>query len=251
MKTKENDWWTSFFPAFRPVFKRATPKMTNAEARFMIENLNLRKGSRLLDCPCGIGRFSLLFARKGIKVTAVDITQSYLDELQKKSDRAGLRIDIHRADMRRIHFKKEFDAVANVWTSFGFFEKEADNVLVLKKLFDALKPGGKCYLSLVNRDWILSHYTSTDWFTCDSLKVLEKRYFDYETSINHGVWTFIENGVEKTAGDVIIRMYSCHELIAMFRKVGFEDIEAYGSLKKDPVDRNRQMMYFVAKKPTK
>ncbi|HKK21964.1 MAG TPA: class I SAM-dependent methyltransferase, partial [candidate division Zixibacteria bacterium] len=239
---------TDFFPAFRPIFKRATPKVTNAEARFMIEHLKLRKGSRLLDCPCGIGRLSIPLARKGIRVTAVDITRSYLEELQKGTDRAGLPIDIHHADMRRIRFKKEFDAAANVWTSFGFFETESDNELVLKKLYDALKPGGRCYLSLVNRDWVIAHYSETDWFDCGDLKVLQRRHFDYATSLNYDVWTFIKDG-KQVDRDVTIRAYSCHELFAMFRRVGFEEIEAYGSLKGEPVDRNRQMMYFVATKP--
>ena len=233
---------------FRPLFDRAPKKATTAEARFIFEKLKLRTGDRLLDCPSGIGRLSIPLAKKGIRVTAVDITRGYLEELKAKAERSGLRIETVHSDMRRIRYQGEFDAAANVWTSFGYFESEADNLLVLKRAYDALRPGGRFYLSLVNRDWIIAHYTETDWFSYRDLKVLEKRRFDYTTSRNHGVWTFIKDGVE-TSGDVIIRMYSCHEIFAMFSRVGFDQIEAYGSLKGEPVDRKRQMMYFVAVKP--
>jgi 2-polyprenyl-3-methyl-5-hydroxy-6-metoxy-1,4-benzoquinol methylase len=248
MRAKENDWWTKFFPTFRPLFDQLPQKSTNAELRFMVERLKLRKGQKLLDCPCGIGRISLPLAKQGVRVTGVDVTPSYLEELATKARRRGLKIETHHRDMRRIAFDREFDTAANVWTSFGYFESESDNLLVLKKLFLALKPGGKLYMSLINRDWIMVNYQPTGWQDYKDFKVLEKRSFDYSTSRNTGTWIFIKGDVQQT-GTVDLRMYSCHELTAMLEKVGFAGIESYGSLKGEPVDRNRQIMYFIAHRP--
>jgi len=248
MSTKDSGWWDDFFPVFRPFFGLVSQKATNAHVRYVITKLNLKPGRKFLDCPCGIGRISLPLARKGIRVTGVDITQSYLDELSKKAKRSGLKIDVARADMRRINYDSQFDAGGNLWTSFGFFEKETDNRLVVKKMYQALKPGGRFMLHVINRDWIMANYRARGWQEAGGVKSIEERYFDYRTSVNHGTWNFIKDGEEKSFY-VPIRMYSFHELIAMFESVGFVDIEGYGSEKEEPVSIDRQMMYVIGTKP--
>ena len=52
---KDKGWWDEFFPAFRPLFGILPQRMTNAEVRFILSMMNLKPGSKFLDCPCGIG----------------------------------------------------------------------------------------------------------------------------------------------------------------------------------------------------
>ncbi len=248
MKNKDSGWWDEFFPAFRPFFETRTQQETNAQIKYYLKKLNLKSGSKFLDCPCGIGRISIPMAKKGIKVTGVDITQSYLDEINRKNKRLKVPIETIHSDMRRISFENKFDAAGNLWTSFGYFEKKSDDLLVLKKMYKAIKPGGKFLLEVINRDWIILNFSPSDWHKFDDMKILESRKFDYSTSISNGIWTFIKNGQEKSY-DASIRMYSCHELFEMFNKVGFVDIEGFGSIKEDPIDRNTRMMYIIGTKP--
>ena len=248
MSNRDSGWWDDFFPEFRPFFGMVSQKATNRHVRYIIEKLNLKPGRKFLDCPCGIGRIGLPLAKKGIRVTGVDITQSYLDEFGAKAKRRGLKVDLYHADMRRINFDSEFDAAGNLWTSFGFFEKESHNVLAIKKMYRALKPGGKFMLHVINRDWIMLNYQARGWQEAGGVKSVEERHFDYSTSINHGTWCIIKNGQERTF-DVSIRMYSFHELIAMFKAIGFTEIEGFGSEKDEPISRERQMMYVIGTKP--
>lgn len=245
---KDSGWWDDFFTEFRPFFGEITQKVTNRQVRYIVERLDLKRGMKFLDCPCGIGRIGMPLAERGIKVTGVDITQSYLDEFGEKAKRKGLKIDLVRSDMRRIDFDSQFDAAGNLWTSLGYFEKDSDNLLTLKKMYRALKPGGRFMLHVINRDWIMAHYQQYGWDEVKGVKSLEKRYFDYRTSINHGTWHFIKDGVEKTF-EVGIRMYSFHELIAIFKQIGFENIEGYGSEKNEPISRDLLMMFITGDKP--
>lgn len=247
MAKSDSGWWHEFFPAFRILFGIAQPKTTNAEVRYLIKKLNLKPGKKFLDCPCGIGRIALPLAGKGIRVTGIDITPSYLDEVEKKARRRSLKLDLQECDMRRIEFKDQFDAAANLWTSFGYFEKESDNLLVLKKMWQALKPGGKFMLHVINRDWIIANFSSSDWFEVANARVLEKRRFDYSTSTSRGTWYFLKDGVE-SSHNVSIRMYAYHELIAMFKKVGFVDIKGFGTLKDEPVSRETRMIFIMGTK---
>ncbi len=241
---KDSGWWDEFFPAIRPLFSRIPQKQSNAESRFIIKKLGLRPGRRFLDCPCGIGRISIPLAKAGVRVTGVDITKSYLDELAARAKRMKLKIEIEHGDMRRINYDRKFHAAGNLWTSFGYFKKESDNLLVLKKMFKALRPGGRFMLHLINRDWIIANFNPSDWCTAGDIKILESRVFDYKTSVSDGTWTLIKNGEEKTF-DVAIRVYSCHELLAMFESVGFVDLEACSTINEDPVSRDKRMMYII------
>ena len=248
MSKANHEWWHEFFPAFRPIFGIISRKQTNAQVRYVIRKLNLRPGHKFLDCPCGIGRIALPLAKEGIRVTGVDITPSYLTELESKAKRGGLKIECVHRDMRRIDFKDKFDAAGNLWTSFGFFEKESDNLLALKKMFLALKPGGKFLLHVINRDWIMAHYQTQDWLECKGIKILLSNSFDYEKSISLGDWHMIKDGRENVY-KTSIRMYSCHELINMFSRVGFVDIQTFGTTTDEPVDRNQRMMFIFGSKP--
>ena len=245
---KDKGWWDEFFPAARPVFGFVPQKMTNAQVRFIVKKMNLKPGSKFLDCPCGIGRIALPLAKAGIKVTGVDITESYLTELSGKAKKRGFKIDLHHGDMRRIKFNSEFDAGGNLWTSFGYFEKESDNLLALKKMYKALKPGGKFLLHVINRDWIIANFSANGWCDAGKTRILEQRGFDYARSISTSTWTLIRDGQE-SIHDTAIRMYSYHELIAMFERIGFVDIEGYGSVKEEPISRDHRMMFIFGSRP--
>jgi len=234
---RQKEWWQDFFARdFRPVFDILPRKRTNEHIRYIIRKLNLRPGKTLLDCPCGIGRISIPLAQKGIKVTAVDITQSYLDELERKAFKKGLKIMTLRADMRRIPFHNQFDAAVNLWTSFGFFEDDRQDLRAIRRMFRALKPGGRFLMHIVNRDWIISHFEQRDWMKCGDVLSFEKRKFDYARSICQSEWSFIKHGATHTH-QVAIRMYSYHELIEMFNQAGFVNVFGFGSVKDEPIDR--------------
>lgn len=248
MAKKDSGWWDDFFPTFRPVFDAVSTKSTNAQVRFMIKKLGLKPGMTFLDCPCGIGRIALPLAGKGIKVTGVDFMQSYLDEMQTKAKRRNLKIKSVQCDMRRIDFRNAFDTAGNLWTSFGFFDKESDELLTLKRMYQALKPGGKFMLHLINRDWLMANFMTHGWFEASGVKVIQLNGFDYRTSRSTCKWYFIKDGVEKTH-EISLRVYAYHELIRMFERIGFTEIEGYAGISEDPPSRDQHMMSIFGRKP--
>ena len=248
MKQK-NEWWLELFDSIGTgLFGLASRKATNAQVRYLVKKLALRKNMKVLDCPCGIGRISIPLAERGLKVTGIDITQSYLDELEKRATRAGPKIPVECRDMRRITFKNEFDVGLNLWTSFGYFEDEKQNLLTIKKMYEALKPGGRFLLHVINRDWIITNFQARGWDEVGDIISIQSREFDYARSINEIQWRLLKDGKMETY-HVSMRMYSYHELVAMFKKVGFVDIEGYGSIKEEPISRDHMMMWVFGAKP--
>jgi SAM-dependent methyltransferase len=241
-------WYKSFFDDFLPYFAAISKQTSEAEVHYIIRKLHLKRGSRFLDCPCGIGRISLPVAKRGIRVTGVDLTKSYLDVAARGAREQRLPIRLVHADMRRINFLNEFDAAGNLWTSFGYFEKESDNLLVLKKAYQALKPGGRFVLQVANRDWVIAHFVSQGWEEAGGVVSWESREFDYATSTNRVTWRLMRDGKVSTH-QVNLRMYTYHEMIAMFRKVGFIDIAGFGGTKDQPISKDKMYMWIFGTKP--
>jgi len=247
MARQKSDWWFDFFPAFRPVFDGIQGKVTNSEVAFIIRKLGLKAGMKFLDCPCGIGRISIPLARKGIRVAGVDIIGEYLDEVAVKARRQKLPITLIESDMRRIDFESEYDAAGNICTSFGYFARESDNLLVLKKLYKALKPEGKILIQTINRDWLIKNFTPRDWSEIDNIKIFQSRVIDYQSSVLVGRWRFLKNGEDREF-EVKLRLYSYHELYNMMVMAGFKNIQGFGSTKDDPIGSNNRMMFVVGEK---
>ena len=251
MCAQEAGWWTEFFVDFRPMFNLLDLKTTNNQAKYLIKKLGLEPGKSFLDCPAGIGRLSFPIARKGVRVTCVDLTKSYLDEIKLKAKRANLKIQTVHSDMRRINFDSQFDAAGNLGTSIGYFPREADNFLVLKKLFKALKPGNKFALHVTNRDWIMANFQRRDWVRLgNNVLLTEDRIFDFRTSVIRSTWIFHKDRKQKSY-EVSLRLYSFHEMNELLKKVGFINIEGFGSVKGEPVSLRSNAMWIFGTKPGK
>lgn len=247
MVKAKSDWWNGFDVSFRPVLDIVPAKQNNAMASYLIKKLGLRPGKRFLDCPSGPGRISIPLAKKGIRVTGVDLIQSYLDDLQRKALKRKLKVETICCDMRKIDFNSEFDAAANIWTSLGYFEKESDNLLVLRRAWQALKPGGKFMVHLVNRDWIMANFAPQHWFQSKDVHVMVENKFDYATSLMNGKWSFVKDG-KITSHSFPLRIYTYHELRGMFAKAGFSDIQGFGSIEDEPISRDKRMMFVIGTK---
>jgi SAM-dependent methyltransferase len=110
----------------RPVVKRGHSK----QVAFVVKALGLQRGTRVLDVPCGFGRHARLLARRGMVVVGVDLSSAMIAEARRSGPQPGL--SFVRADMRRLTYQGEFDAVLNLYTSFGYFSPHA-NLDVLRR----------------------------------------------------------------------------------------------------------------------
>lgn len=242
------EWWKKFFDepygeAILESFEERAPE----EVNFIEDVLSLPKNAKILDLCCGLGRHSIELAKRGYEVTGVDITSQYLETARNKAKENGVKINFIESDMRNISFSEEFDAVINMFTSFGFFEEESDNFKVLKNVSKVLKPGGKFLIDVINRDWIVKNYKERDWRETAEGLVLEIRKFDLSRSINYGKQIIIREG-KRTEKDVLVRMYSFHELKSMLESVDLKIIAYYGGFKKEELTFGSMRMIIISQK---
>jgi ubiquinone/menaquinone biosynthesis C-methylase UbiE len=87
----------------------------------------------VLDCPCGQGRHAHLLAEAGYDVDGLDYSEQLLAIARERGEGRTLRY--LQGDMRRLpgRWTGRFDAVVNLFTSFGFFLEPADDGKVIRE----------------------------------------------------------------------------------------------------------------------
>src|SRR5215831_1583258 len=105
------NWFEGFFHGLALEFWRiaVTPKETEQDVNFVEMELSVPKGSRILDIPCGNGRHSLEFAKRGYAVTGIDLSDEFVAEARRSANTEGVSVDCIQMDMRAIHFEDAFD----------------------------------------------------------------------------------------------------------------------------------------------
>ena len=240
-------WTDDFFEAqFGTVMATRSPEMTRKQVDFIVEKTGIRPGASVLDACCGYGRHAIELAKRGYRVVGIDRFGNYLDEARKQAASEGVRVEFIQMDVRELAFDRQFDLVINMWTSFGFFNDET-NASIMASLSDRLVDSGKLFVELVNRDWIVKNFQPRGWWPADeNLIVIEKREIDLKTSVISSVWRFLKDNTIEAEKPMKLRVYSCHEMIALLRRCGFSDVEAFGDLDGGPVTFDSLMMRLVA-----
>lgn len=130
----------------RSYLRYSFTKGTDQEVGFLLEMLKLPAGARLLDVGCGPGRHAVRLAQAGLAVTGVDVSSRFLALAAEDARAAGVRPAFFEVDARRMPFEDEFDAVISICQG-GFGLMGADDSLVMKRMAEALKPGGRLVMS--------------------------------------------------------------------------------------------------------
>jgi SAM-dependent methyltransferase len=243
-------WWDSYFQElYLRIFDAIqTAEHTAQEVAWIMTALDLRPGARILDLCCGQGRHAALLARAGYLVTGLDHSAFLLKQAQQATSEAGVEVRLVQADMRRLPWRGEFDACVNLFTSFGYFEEEADNQQVLHQVHDTLKPGGTLLLDLSNRDYYLTHLCPRAWRRGGKAVILEETAFDPITCRFTMTSTWLEGGRAESLA-YSVRYYTVPELQGMLQAAGLTPIATYGNFDGSVLSLDSQRLIIVARKP--
>lgn len=223
---------------------------TLAEVDGVVRLLDLSDRSRVLDIPCGYGRHSIELARRGHMVTGADLNATHLARASEDAASQGVSVKFERQNMLTLAYREEFDAVINMFYSFGFFGTDDENLNVLRNFYNALLPDGKF---LMHTDVNVPRIRTGGYKTHEVRNLvgggrlwIDER-FDETTRRIEGQWV-IENGSMKSSRTYSVRVYEVPEFIQMCLDVGFVSCSAMGDWNGTPYDTNSEDIVFVAQK---
>lgn len=239
-----------FGPEYLKEYASSLPEeRTRKEVAFLRKNLKLRRGVKILDCPCGHGRHSVALAQYGYEVTGQDLNVFFLAEARKAARRAGVKVRWVQGDMRQIPFESEFDVALNLFTAFGYLESDEEDQLALEQVARALKPGGRFVLDVMNHDWMVRNFLERSWQELsDGSVILTERNFDHVSGRNLETRTRISRTGKRETLDLPLRIYTAVELARMFQLVGLRVLEMYGDYKGKPLTFDSNRCIILAQK---
>lgn len=170
------NWFTKWFDTeyYHILYKDRDYK----EAGMFIDNitsyLNLPENAKVLDLACGKGRHSVYLNQLGFDVIGADLSENSISQA-KKHENENLHFEVH--DMRQ-PFEQKFDAVFNLFTSFGYFDNDEDNVITLKAIKESLNEYGFAVLDFMNVEKVIPNLVASEIKTIDGINFHIKRRFE-------------------------------------------------------------------------
>jgi ubiquinone/menaquinone biosynthesis C-methylase UbiE len=167
-------------------------KGSEQEADFLLKLLKLPAGARVLDVGCGPGRHAVLLATAGLNVTGIDVSLRFLEIAAESARAANVGAAFFEVDARQMPFEDEFDAVISICQG-GFGLMGADDSLILRRMMEAAKPGGRVVVSAFSAYFQAAHLQSDQRFDADAGVVHEVTSIKDEESTDHEVemWTSV------------------------------------------------------------
>ena len=176
MLKDSNLWYTSWFDT--PYYHILYKDRDHTEAQNFMSNLtqylNLKPNEKILDLACGKGRHSIFLNKIGYNVTGVDLSKNSI-EYASQFQNATLKFEVH--DMCKPYSEK-FSAVFNLFTSFGYFDDENDNLNTLKAIKSDLNEKGIGVIDFMNVDYVMPNLVPSEVKRMEGIDFHIKRYTD-------------------------------------------------------------------------
>jgi len=258
MEKVPSNWYEDFFHGLAlDLWRKAIPPAhTEAEANFLVNTLGCEPGAHLLDVPCGNGRLSFELAKRGYRVTGVDISEEFVDEarsaassIKKTSADADTpeSVDFILGDMRRIEGDSIYDGGYCFGNSFGFLAY-SDMETFLQGVARALKPDSRFVIEtgMAAESMIAKFETQTSHQVADILVTINEQYRATESCIDTEYIFECDGKIESQKAKHWI--YTVAEIQRMLERAGLEVLDLYGSLKSEPYELGSEELFVIARR---
>jgi SAM-dependent methyltransferase len=174
MEKEIGNWYASWFdtPYYHILYKDRDYEEAGKFMTQLTQFLGLQPGAEILDLACGKGRHSKFLRTLGYVVTGVDLSPASI-AYAKQFESDNLKFEVH--DMC-LPYPKKFDAVLNLFTSFGYFEKEEDNLRTIRAIKAELKKGGYGVIDFLNSEYVAAHLVPNEIKTVEDIDFYIHRY---------------------------------------------------------------------------
>lgn len=140
------------------------------EAERFISNLstflNLDESSYLLDLACGKGRHAIYLNKLGYKVDGADLAP---ESIQHANQFSSDSLNFFEHDMRNDLNRTGYSHVFNLFTSFGYFENQDENLATLKSIYNSLQPNGILVIDFLNIELIAKSLVADEVKRCHDI----------------------------------------------------------------------------------
>ncbi|GAK93252.1 methyltransferase [Nonlabens ulvanivorans] len=241
--SQTDQWYASWFdtPYYHILYRDRDYLEAGAFMRRLTDSLHLSKSSHIMDLACGRGRHSMYLNRLGYRVTGVDLSPSSIAYAKAQlrdnttstsdveNDQSLLPLDSSRINFEvhnmTVPYDGQFDAVFNLFTSFGYFDDVADNVNTIKAIHSNLKPGGYGVIDFMNAPFVIKNLVAYNEKIEDGITFKQWRRYEKGHIYKDIKFTDQERDYHFTER---VSALELADFTNYFKLAGLELIEVYG-----------------------
>ena len=224
-KNSEN-WFSTWFDT--PYYHILYKNRNDEEAQTFMDNithyLNMPENGTILDLACGKGRHSIYLNKLGYQVTGVDLSENSI-AIAAASSNERLQFKTH--DMRE-PMNETFDAVFNLFTSFGYFDTHEDNIKTLKAIKESINEYGFGVIDFFNADFIIENLITEETKEIDGITFNIKRSVENKKIIKE---IRFEDKGESFFFTEKVSAFTLADFEAMMEEAGIYLLEIFGDYK--------------------
>lgn len=221
---------------------------TRQEVDFLLDLFDLLPGSHILDMGCGTGRHSVEFAKRGYRVTGVDLSEGMLNQARKAARQSKVDVEWIHADATTFSSDILFDAAVCLCEGgLGLIESQEDPVFhdlsILKNIYNSLRPNAPFCVTAMNGYATIRQMTD---------ELVQNGRFDPATMVSQyeDEWDLPDG---KKLMQIRERLFIPPEFVALLRHVGFSVEGVWGGTAgewgKRPIKLDEiEAMYFSWKR---
>ncbi len=245
----KNDWFANWFdtPYYHILYKNRSVEEAEDFITKLTNFLALPHQATLLDNACGQGRHAIYLNKLGYNVIGLDLSEQSIIQAQK-FENTTLHFAVH--DMREIYKENEFDAVFNLFTSFGYFEDESDDLNILYAVKKQLKDGGVFVLDFFNTHPIINKFAN-GYIYKDTQEIEGILFNIHKKAMGNIIIKNIDivDGGKEFHYTEQVRLYTLQNFMEMFAKAGFIVKQVFGNYQLEAYNENEsdRMIFVVSK----
>ncbi len=221
----QNDWYVSWFDThyYHLLYRDRDFNEAKKFIHRLADELHFEKGVKALDLACGKGRHALTLANEGLDVLGVDLSEQSITAA-KEIKHNNLNFEVH--DMRDLIEGRKFGYIFNLFTSFGYFENEAENMKVFHVVHQMLEEEGLFIFDFLNLETTLKNLVKSEEKQIDGVDFFITKEFDGK----HIIKTIdVKDGDKVLQFQERVRGYAASELKEMLEMADFEIINSFGN----------------------
>ena len=222
------EWFEEWFgEEYLQLYPHRDAAEAERAVRLIAGRVGLEPGWRVLDVACGAGRHAHAFEEMRTRCGGRDLSAALL-----RVARTVTAAPLVRADMRALPIRpRSMDLTVNLFTSFGYFEQDAEHAGALGEMVATVRGGG--------------------WFVIDFLNArsVRARLVPHEVQRLNGVEARVERSVSPDGRYVCkqirtatgrtfterVRLFGAGEIEAMLAAAGLTVRERYGDYDASPL----------------
>ncbi|WP_055445619.1 class I SAM-dependent methyltransferase [Lacinutrix mariniflava] len=222
----DTTWYASWFntPFYHILYKDRDYAEGENFMYNLTEYLNIPENGKILDLACGKGRHAIYLNKIGFDVTGVDLSENSITHA-KQFENDTLHFNVH--DMCK-PYHEQFDAVFNLFTSFGYFENEEDNLNTIKAIKANLNDYGFGVIDFLNSEYIIDNLVPENTKTVDGIAFLQKRRVENGYIIKD--ISFTADGKDYEFQERV-RAFTLADFEMLFEKAGVYLLDVFGDYK--------------------